>query len=292
MSIIEGFENIVRENEPLAPYTGLRMGGVAEFIAEPTSVEELQTLVQRFVEAERPIRLLGGGSNILVRDEGVSGLVVLLSSPAFCGLTIDGDSVNVGGGTKLSHFISTAIGQGFTGPENLVGVPGTVGGALHGNSGTLHGDIGSLVESAVVLTLKGELKQREKADMNFAYRQSSLNELAIVSAKFAFDRVDSPELTQRMQKLWIVKKAAQPGIDENSAYIFKDVGGETAQSLIERAGLKGTRIGGVEVAARHSNFFVAEESATSDDVLRLIELVKNQVADRLNVELELGLEIW
>lgn len=292
MTLIEGFENIVRENEPLAPYTSLRVGGVAEFIAEPTTVDELQQLVQRFVQADKPVRLLGGGSNILVRDEGVSGLVLLLSSPAFCSFSMDGNRITVGGGTKLSHMVSAAVGQGFAGPEYLVGIPGTVGGALHGNSGSQQADIGSWVKSADVMTLKGDLKSRGENDLNFAYRQSSLNELAIINATFEFEMDDPAELTKRMQKLWIVKKANQPEIDQNAAYVFKDIGGESARDLIERAGLKGTRIGGVEICNRDANFFVTEPGAKSSDVLRLIDLVKTQINDRLDVELQLGLEIW
>ena len=292
MSIIEGFENIVRENEPLAPYTRLRIGGVAEFIAEPTTVEELQSLVQRFVDEDQPVRVLGGGSNLLVRDEGVAGLVILLSAPVFCNIDVVDDRIKCGGGTKLSHFVSTAVGNGLVGPEKLVGIPGTVGGALHGNADSHGAAIGTWAKAAEVLTLKGEIKQRSENDLNFAYRQSSLNELAILNAEFQFER-DAPEaLTRQMQKLWIVKKAGQPGIDQNAAYVFKDQGGETACALIERAGLRGTRIGNVEISPRDANFFVAEPGATSDEVLRLIDLVKNQVSDRLDVELEIGLDIW
>ncbi len=292
MSLIEGFENIVRENEPLAPYTSLRVGGVAEFFAEPTTIEQLQTLVKRFSDAERPVRLMGGGSNVLVRDEGVAGLVILLNAPVFCQMTLAENRIRVGGGTKLSHFVSTAVGQGLVGPENLVGIPGSVGGALHGNTSAHGADIGTWTLSAEVMTLGGEIKTRKIEDLQFAYRQSSLNELAILNAEFQCEMDDPSLLTKRMQKIWIVKKANQPGIDENSAYMFKDHGGESAKQLIERAGLKGARMGGVQISGQHANFFVAEANATSNDVLRLIDLVRNQVADRLDIELQLSLEIW
>ncbi len=288
----EGFENIIRENEPLAPYTRLRVGGVAEFFAEPTSTEELSELIHRFRQAELPVRLLGGGSNLLVRDEGTAGLVINLSAPAFCRLEANGDSIIVGGGTRLSHLVSMGVGQGCSGIENLVGIPGTVGGALHGNAGNQHESIGTWTRRATVLTRKGEIVNRESGDINFGYRQSSLTELVIVEAELQFERDDPDQLTRRMQKLWIVKRSSQPGLGENAAYVFRDEGGEPAGRLIEQAGLRGTRIGGVEVSSRDANFLVATSGASSDDVLRLIDLVRTRVSDRLGVTLTQSLVVW
>jgi UDP-N-acetylmuramate dehydrogenase len=292
MSIISGFENVVRENEPLAPHLRLRLGGPAEFFAEPTSLDELGQLVRRFVGENMPIRLLGGGSNILVRDEGVAGLVIHPSAPAFTRLESATAGLRAGAGVKLSHFISLAVREGLSGPEKLVGIPGTIGGALYGNAGTHSGDIGSLVRSATVMNRRGELVQHARPEMTFAYRKSSLDELAIVEAEFELDQGDSGELTRRMQKLWIVKRAGEPGLDEDAAYVFKDHAGEPAGRLIERAGLRGARIGAVEVSSRDANFFVAGPGAKSSDVLRLIDLVRTQVADRLGAQLQLSLEIW
>ncbi len=292
MNLTEGFENIIRENEPLAPYTRFRIGGVAEYFAEPTSLDQLFQLIKRFNEAGRPVRLLGGGSNLLVRDEGAEGLVIALAAPVFCRLDVDGCRILAGGGTKLSHFVSVAVGNGLAGPENLVGIPGTVGGALHGNASNHQADIGSWVRSATVVTRKGDVASRDQSEMTFAYRKSSLNELVIVDATFEFEKDEPNQLTRRMQKLWIIKRAQQPGIDENAAYIFKDQGGEPAGRLIESAGLRGTRIGSVEISSRDANCFVAGAGATSDDVLRLIDLVKTQVADRLGVNLESSLVVW
>ncbi len=292
MDLIKGFENIVRENEPMAPYTRLRIGGVAEFFAEPTSLEELSSLIKRFREADLPVRLLGGGSNLLVRDEGTEGLVISLAAPVFCHLDVDGGKVVVGGGTRLSHLVSRGVGEGFSGIENLVGIPGTVGGALHGNAGNQHAAIGDWTASATVVTRKGEIATREGSEISFGYRQSSLNELVIVSARLQFEIDDADQLTKRMQKLWIVKRANEPAINENAAYAFHDDGGEAAGKLIEQAGLRGTRMGGIEISSRDANFLVASPNATSDDVIRLIELVQKQVADRTGVQLRQSLVVW
>ncbi|HAN97038.1 MAG TPA: UDP-N-acetylenolpyruvoylglucosamine reductase [Planctomycetaceae bacterium] len=292
MGFAEGLEHVVRENEPLAPYTRLRIGGPAEFFAEPTSVEELAELVRRARSEDLPIRLLGGGTNLLVRDEGVPGVVISLAAPAFCHLETTADGLRSGGGTKLTHLIATAVREGFAGPEQLVGIPGTVGGALHANSGTHGGDIGQWCRSATVLTRGGEVVRREADDLSFSYRQSSLNELVILSADFVFEREPSETLTRRMQKLWIVKQSRQPSVGERSAYVFRDPVGVTATSLIEQVGLKGTKVGAVELCERDPNFVVANDRATSSDVLRLIDLVRSRVEDGTGIELTQNLQVW
>ena len=291
-TLLEGFEHIVRENEPLAPMTRLGLGGVAEFFAEPTNLDELVRLIRRFRDAGQPIRMFGTGSNLLVRDEGVAGLVILLAAPEFCQIDVSGNSITAGGGVRLSHFVSTAVREGLAGPENLVGVPGTIGGALHVNIDAHGHDIGSWTRAAKVVTRDGDVVQRSAQELNFAYRQSSLSELAVIEAEFQFEREPADELTRRMQKIWIMQKAKQPPLGNRSIYVFKDSGGESASHVIESVGLKGTRVGDVEVSQRDANYFVAGPAATSDDVLRLIDLVKRQVADQLAVELDSGITVW
>jgi UDP-N-acetylmuramate dehydrogenase len=292
MELWSGLEHIVRDQEPLAAYTWLRLGGAAEYFAEPTTVDELSQLVKRCRERDLPVRLLGGGSNLLVRDPGVPGLVIHLSAAAFAEITVRGRSLTAGGGAKLAHVVSTAVREGLAGLEPLAGIPGTLGGALHGNASPSGDDIGQWARSAVVMTRAGEILTRQREDLRFAYRESSLDELAILSATFELEPDDPVELTKRMQKLWIVKKAAQPLSNQNAAHVFKDPVGANAASLIEDAGLKGTRIGDAEVSDRYANFIIAGPKATSDDVLRLIDLVRSHVADRLGIELVTSLEVW
>jgi len=292
MTLVSGFEKIVRRQEPLAARTWLRLGGPAEFFAEPNSPDELAALVRRCRNESVPIRLIGGGSNVLIRDEGVSGMVVSLTSPDFTRIRINGSKVTVGGGAKMAHVISETVRSGLAGLEPLVGIPGTIGGALHGNAGSRGGDIGQWACGATVMTRSGDVLQRHREDLLFAYRQSSLDELVILNAEFQLEPDDPAQLTKRMQKQWIVKKANQPLSHQNVACVFKNPRGMSAGMLIDQAGLKGTRIGGVEVSQRHANFIWAEQGATSQDVLRLIDLVRSRVAERLGVELETELEIW
>lgn len=292
MTLVSGFEKIVRRQEPVADRTWLRLGGPAEFFAEPNSPDELAALVRRCRNESVPIRLLGGGSNVLIRDEGVNGMVVSLTSPDFTGIRINGSHVVAGGGARMAHTISETVRAGLAGLEPLVGIPGTIGGALHGNSGSRGGDIGQWACGATVMTRDGDIIQRHREDLLFAYRQSSLDELVILSGEFQLEPDDPVQLTKRMQKQWIIKKANHPLSHQNVACVFKNPRGMSAGMLIDQAGLKGTRVGGVEVSQRHANFIWAEQGATSQDVLRLIDLVRSRVAERLGVELETELEIW
>lgn len=292
MSLLSGFEHIVRKNEPLAPYSRLKIGGSAEYFSEPTNQDELIGLVRRFSASEKTVRLIGSGTTLLVGDESVKGLVIHLAAPAFCTIEVKENRMIVGGGTHLTHFVATAVREGLSGPEQLVGLPGTIGGALHNNTGAHGVDIGTWLESAEVLTRAGELAKRDKSSLSFSYRQSSLSELVILKAEFALDREPSEMLTKEMQKLWIVRRANQPSSELNAAYMFKDVGGELASDLIDQAGLKGSRVGEVEVLDTNPNFFVVHPGAKCSDVIRLIEKVKNQVAERLGVNLETAIQIW
>ena len=292
MASLKGFESIIRPAEPLAPHTWFHLGGPAEYFAEPGSVDELAALVNRCRAENIGIRLLGGGSNILVRDAGVRGVVMHLSNPAFSDVKIDGQTVTAGGGAKLGHVISTVVREGLGGLETLVGIPGTLGGALHGNAGGHGGDIGQWTSQATVMLRSGEIVVRRREELVFAYRQSSLDELVILDAQFRLESDDPEDLTKRMQKQWIIKKSNQPLSHQSAGCIFKNPRGMSAGMLIDQAGLKGTRVGQAEVSDRHGNFIVANAQATSDDVLKLIDLVQQRVAERLGIELEREIEIW
>jgi UDP-N-acetylmuramate dehydrogenase len=292
MPIPSGFEHIVRENEPLASCTWFRLGGPAQYYAEPTSIDELAALVRRCYEAGLPVRLLGGGSNLLVRDEGLHGMVISLGAAAFGRIEVAGRKLTAGGGAKLGHVISTAVREGLAGLEMLVGIPGTLGGALHTNAGTHGGDIGQSTASATVMTLKGEIIARGKGELRFGYRNSSLDELVILEATMELEPGDSRYLTKQMQQAWILKRAEQPLSDQKTGQIFKSPGGISAASLVKDAQLGDAKVGDAQISERNANFIVVGANAASRDVLELIELVRKGVAERMGVELELAVEVW
>jgi UDP-N-acetylmuramate dehydrogenase len=292
MSLQDTFAEILKPQEPLAPYTFLKLGGPAQMLAQPRSVDELARLITRCRADQTPVRVLGGGCNLLVRDEGVRGVVVRLSEPAFTGLEVKGTRVRAGGGAALSALISEAAKHSLAGIESLVGIPGTVGGALCGNAGARSGYIGERVESVDVLDALGRKQTLERGDFEFGPQSSGLDDVIVVTATFALEP-DSPDsILKRMRKFWIHRKARQPLSFQAAGRLFKDPRGQAADLLIEQAGLQGTRVGGAELSERNPNYVVVQPGASSRDVLRLIELVRSKVAERFGLTLELALVVW
>ena len=192
----------------------------------------------------------------------------------------------------LTTVISHTVNAGLAGMETLVGIPGTVGGALHGNAGGRIGDIGQFVESVTALTMTGEVVTRNQDELSFGYRESNLDDLIILEATFRLQPDDPDEITRHMRKLWISKKATQPYSFQSAGCVFKNPRGMSAGLLIDQAGLRGTRIGNAEISDRHANFIVSHPGASSADVQRLIDLARSKVAEQFGVDLELEIEVW
>jgi UDP-N-acetylmuramate dehydrogenase len=287
-----GLEHIVRENEPLGPYTWFRLGGTAQYFAEPTSVDELAALVRYAAKESIPLRILGAGSRVLVPDQGVDGLVVQLTAPAFCEIRVEGHEVHAGGGVKLGHLVATSVREGLAGLENLVGIPGTVAGALRGNADSNGSAIGQWTSSATVMTRQADIVTKQRDELRFSYGESNLDELAILSASFHLEPGDSAELTRRMQKCWIVKQTTQPASHLGIGRIFKDPQGVSAATLIEETGLRGHRIGHAQISESNANYIEVSPGTTSANVRQLVELMETRVSESLGVDLECELEIW
>ena len=292
MAALEEFADVVKRHEPLAPYTYFKLGGPAEMLVQPRSLQELAAVVRRCSQEHLPLRLLGGGCNILVQDEGVRGVVLRLSAPAFTQVTVVGQRVRAGTGAGLSALISTAARHGLAGLETLVGIPGTVGGALRCNAGDRSGEIGPYVLLVEVLDSQGEVQVRERDELRFAYRWSNLDDPVLLSAEFELEPDQADAIVKRMRKAWIQRKASQPLSFQAAGRIFKNPRGLSAAGLIAQAGLAGTRVGGAELNDRDANFIVALPGATSRDVLRLIDLVRSRVRERFNVDMELEISVW
>jgi UDP-N-acetylmuramate dehydrogenase len=293
MDSFADYQAIVTPDEPLAPHTWFRLGGTAAYLARPRDVAEVVGLIRACRAADLPFRVLGGGSNVLVRDEGFPGLVIHLESPAFSDVTIDGGTIEAGSAVPLTALISQTARAGLGGLEVLTGVPGTVGGALRGNSGGRQGAIGTYVERVTVVDEAGEVGVREREDLRFEYRSSDLDEPIILSATFQLESEDPEAVVRRMRRIWIIKKENQPYGHQSSGCIFKNPSPElSAGTLIERAGLQGRRVGGAEVSDRHANFIVAQPGARSADVLELIELMRREVREKFGHDLELQLKVW
>jgi len=287
-----GLEHIVRRKESLSTFTGLRFGGICEYFAEPTSEAELTELVKSCNAQEVPIRVLGGGSNLIVCSDVVPGMVIHLSAAAFCHIEVVGSTIKSGGGAALVQLISTAAREGLEGLEQLAGIPGTVGGAVRTNAGTNSGDIGQRTTSVTVLTRGGDLETRGRDELRFSYRKSSLNDLVVLAAEFELQQADANEITRKMQTLWIVNKGQQPLGRERSLCMFQDHGGVKASSLIEQAGLKGFKQGGVTISDSHANYMIVDEGATCADALGILTHIQAEVDSQLGVSIKKQIEIW
>jgi UDP-N-acetylmuramate dehydrogenase len=293
MPSLDDFRDFVKPSEPVAPLTWFRFGGLAEYLARPRSLDELQALLARCRDEGLETRILAGGSNVLIRDQGVPGVVIHLESPAFADVTLHGNRVEAGAAVPLTALISQTARAGLAGMETLTGIPGTVGGALRGNSGGRQGTIGQFVRRVTVIDDVGEIQVRQRDELSFGYRSSNLDEPVILSAEFELGHEDPEAVVRRMRRVWIVKKENQPYGHQSSGLIFKNPTPDvSAGLLIERAGLKGARVGGAEVSERHANFIVAQPGATSADVLALIEQIRQRVRDQSGHELELQIQVW
>jgi UDP-N-acetylmuramate dehydrogenase len=245
--------------------------------------------VRRCAENSIPLRVLGGGNNVLVRDEGVRGVVLRLSAPAFTQVTVEGKRVRAGSGVSLSSLISASARHGLAGLETLVGTRGTVGGVLRHNVGERSGEIAQFLRSVEVLDTKGNVQMRDRDDLDYG---GHMDDPVLLSGEFELERDSEAAIVKRMRKSWIQRKAAQPFSFQAAGRIFKNPRGMNAAALIEQAGLSGTRVGGAQISERDANYVVADAGSSARDVLRLIELVRSQVKERFHVDLELKISIW
>lgn len=292
MSWFAGLEHVVREQVPLAPWNWLRIGGAAEFFAEPASAEELSDLLRKAHAASLPVRLLGAGSNILVNDEGVAGVVIHLSSAAFGEIRVDDTSIVAGGGAKLNHLVSAAAREGLMGLESLVGIPGTIGAALRNNTIGHGAAIGQWTQKVTAMQLSGETVTLEGDDLRFSYRNSNLDDLVVLEATLKLERGDALAVTRQMQKLWIMKRAVQPTGGLGHCQVFADPRGTTAAEVIDQAGAKTLSVGGASLSDRDPNFIEVQPGTTSNEVQQLIAEVRKVVSETLGIELTVGIQIW
>lgn len=292
MDPLADFQAILTPGAPLGKMTCFRVGGPAQWLARPRNLEELARLTRRLRDAEIPSRILGGGYNLLVPDEGVQGVVLRLDAEEFQRIKVEGTRVHAGAGASLPDLIAAACKASAAGLEGLVGIPGSVGGALERNVGDRGGDIGQHVHSVRVLDADGNVSERLRADLRFGYRHSNLDDAIILDATFDLEEDNPEDLVRRVKKIWISKKANQPFEFEAAGYVFRSSRGLDAVELIERAGLRGTKVGAAELSDRNLKFIVVQPDGAARDVLRLIDLVTTKVEERLGVELELQIDVW
>ncbi|NTU55496.1 MAG: UDP-N-acetylmuramate dehydrogenase [Anaerolineales bacterium] len=285
--------DMVKENVSLAPYTSARIGGPADVLLTADTSAELARIVKLLWKHEMPFTLLGGGSNVLVSDRGVRGVVVLNRAKGVKFHTGDQPSVTAESGVVFSNLANRCASKGLAGLEWAATVPGTIGGAVYGNAGAFGGDMAGDLIHAELLTVNG--KETFTAEqMGYGYRTSVLKrgevKAVVLSAELALKNSNKEEVTVKIQQFSAHRKATQPpGASMGS--MFKNPPGDYAGRLIESAGLKGTRIGNAEISPLHGNFFINHANTKAEDIRALIELVQKTVKEKQGVELELEIEL-
>jgi UDP-N-acetylmuramate dehydrogenase len=278
----------LRRDEPLAPKTSMRVGGPAAAYAELRDAGALVAALSICDSEEIAWTVLGLGSNVLVRDEGFCGLVIRLGGD-FTKVTADDTRLRAGGAVPIVSLCREAAKRGLAGVEGLVGIPGTVGGAVRMNAGTDQ-EIGNCIDLVEVVIAGDRLRSYAKVD--FAYRRSTLDRRAVVcAAEFALAHADKQELQAELRRRIDRRNATQPIAQPNAGSIFRNPPGDHAARLIEAAGCKGWRVGGAEVSSKHANFIVNIGGASCADVLALIDKVKAAVLAAHGVELEMEVHV-
>jgi UDP-N-acetylmuramate dehydrogenase len=283
----------VKENVSLAPYTSARIGGPADVLIIAESADELAHTVNLLRKQELDYIMLGGGSNVLVSDSGVRGIVILNRAKAVRFHNGDQPSVTVESGVVFSNLAHRCASKGFAGLEWAATVPGTVGGAVYGNAGAFGGDMAGNLISAELLTENGHEKFTAE-QMAYGYRTSVLKraelDAIVLSAELSLKNSTKEQATVKIEQFSAHRKATQPpGASMGS--MFKNPNGDYAGHLIEAAGLKGARIGNAEISPLHGNFFINHANTKAEDILALIQLVKETVKRKQGVELELEIEL-
>jgi UDP-N-acetylmuramate dehydrogenase len=284
-----------RGGVPLAPLTTFHVGGPAEWLADVRTVEETCALLAAARSAGVPVSILGGGSNVLVADAGVRGLVVRLHLTGITQPTAD--CVRAEAGVSINGLVRWTVGKGLAGVEAWAGTPGTVGGAIYGNAHWSGQNIGELVTRVLLLSPAGSATEVTAAQMGFAYDTSRLQKSreTLVWAEFAVSRGDVETLRERARASLHYRKRTQPLAMPSAGCIFQNPVAESdrvptgipasAGALIDRAGLKGHRIGGAQVSMTHANFIVNDGTATAADIRALVELARVTVARTFGVML-------
>lgn len=287
---LERFEAIASASEPLARHTTLGTGGRCAWFFTPRDIGETAALFEALDRGGVPAFILGGGSNLLVKDQGFDGAVVNLS--AMAKVQVAGERIRAAAGAPLAKVAKRAMSAALSGMEGLVGIPGTLGGAVFMNAGGRHGETGDVVESVRVLDRRGRLHTLAREQVGFRYRGTDLGPLVVCEVTLRLRPGKRGVICHRMGEVLKKKHLTQPMGERSSGCVFKNPAPESAAArLIDEAGLKGARVGGAEVSTKHANFIVNTGGATSADVLALVGRVRREVLVRAGRALCLEVQV-
>ena len=279
-------EDNVRTNEPMSKHTTFRIGGPAKYFAMPMNVEELSQVIASCRAYKTPFFLLGHGSNILVGDKGIDGIVIQLYKN-FDNYSIEGNIVKAQAGAMLNKLGQDIKDAGLTGFEFASGIPGTLGGAVMMNAGAYGGEMKDIVKSVSLMDYDGNLVEKTGEEMDFSYRHSIIEDedYIVLGATLELEKGDIRAISDKMMELAIARKTKQPLEFPSAGSTFKRPEGYFAGKLIMDAGLAGYSVGDACVSEKHCGFVINKGNASAEDVLNLIEDVKKKVYEKFGVEL-------
>ncbi|MBI2559856.1 MAG: UDP-N-acetylmuramate dehydrogenase [Planctomycetes bacterium] len=286
------YNELIKRNEPLSRYTTFGIGGTAEIFAEPRNSAELKEFIEFGRDSRLPINVIGKGSNVLVNDSGVRGIVIYLARNGFKRVKRENSSIIAGAGVSLPLLVNKSVGWGLGGLEVLTGIPGTVGGAVASNAGGKYGTISECIMSVTTIDIDGRTHQYNREDIDFGYRKNCFLNQIIIEAMLKLKECNRVALLKRSREILQEKNLRQPLSAKSAGCVFKNPEGYCAGALIEQAGLKGQRVGGAIVSEKHANFIINTGNATAVNVLELVDAIKGDVLRKFNILLELEIQVW
>lgn len=277
-------------NEPLSKHTTLCIGGSADYFVEVATEDQLVSLLKFIKENNVKFFVIGGGSNILFSDEGFRGMVIKLSGD-FCKYEIDKNMVACGGAISLAYLAEQTAEQGLSGLEYLSCIPGTVGGAVFGNAGVKKCSVSDIVDKVEIIDYSGNKKILTKKDINFEYRKSNLKDCIITKIFFVLKNADKNDILETISQERKRRIISQPIGTKNAGCTFKNPESDSAGRIIDSLNLKNYSVGGIRISDVHANFFVNENNGNAQDMVELIEFVKDAVYKKYNIKLETEIKI-
>lgn len=281
----------IKEQIPLSRYTFTKTGGPAEFVAFPKNVNEVEQLVEVTRKKQIPLTIIGNASNLIIRDGGIDGLIIILTE--LKEIKVTGNQVTADAGARIIDTAFTAAHHGLSGMEFAAGIPGSIGGGVFMNAGAYGGEMQEVVQSVNVLTRAGEFKTYSSEEMNFSYRHSLVQENGdiVLSATFALKTGNKLEILDQMHYLNALRRYKQPLEYPSCGSVFKRPTGHFVGPMIIKAGLQGKQIGGAQDSTKHAGFIVNKGGATATDYLDLIHLIQKVIKEKFGLDLQTEVRI-
>jgi UDP-N-acetylmuramate dehydrogenase len=291
----KGIRGQVLINVPMKRYTSMKVGGPAAYMIYPFDYADLAKVIALTKDKALTRRFLGNGTNIIVDDKGLDEAIIRTTKVRQMRFrkTTEGAMVEAAGGTSLARLIHESVERGLSGFEKLNGIPGTVAGAIKMNAGSFGVQISDQLRSVTYMDNSAHIQTREKEACGFGYRTSAFSSSEpILSALFELHDGNKRELGREMKRVWAERWKKHPMEFPSAGSIFKNSGGNPAWKYIDRAGLRGFRIGDASISEKHPNFIVNLGNATAADILKLIRKVKREVYQQVGIRMEEEVELW